>query len=78
MTPNIKFYKKVISTMNYKQMRYLINNSRLTKEEKTAVELADLKENPNKISANIMNTDERQFNSWLHKAREKITIQILK
>ena len=78
MTPEIKYYKKLTESMDYKKMRNIINNSRLTKEERMAVQLADLEETPNKISADRMNTTERQFNSWLHSARVKIMEQIYK
>lgn len=78
MTANIKFYKKVICGLDYSKMNAIICNSRLSKEERRAVELADLEETPNKISADMMNTNERQFNAWLHRARIKITRQILK
>jgi predicted DNA-binding protein (UPF0251 family) len=78
MTANIKFYKKVICGLDYSKMNAIIGNSRLSKEERRAVELADLEETPNKISADIMHTNERQFNAWLHRARLKITRQILK
>lgn len=78
MTPEIKYYKKLTESLDYKKMRNIINNSRLTKEERMAVQLADLEETPNKISADRMNTTERQFNSWLHSARAKIMEQIFK
>lgn len=78
VTPEIKFYKKLTAPLDYKQMRNVINNSRLTNEERSAVVLADLEETPNKISADRMNTTERQFNSWLHSARVKIIEQIFK
>lgn len=75
MAAKIRFYKKAIEGLGYRQMRMLIGNSRLTKEERAAVRLSDLEECPNKISADMLHTTERQFNRWLHEARIKITKQ---
>ena len=78
MGARIRFYKRTIERLDYISMRAVISNSRLTSEEREAVTLADLEENPNKISANIMHTTERQFNRWLHSARTKITKQLFR
>lgn len=78
ITPKIKGYKKRISYLNAKELVELINNSRLNKDERYAVELIDLYCKPIKEAADIMQTEERQVSRWLHKARLKIMKQMFK
>lgn len=68
----------MVSGLNVSELLTILNNSRLSKDERFAVELVDLYEKPNKIAADIMKTDERQFGRYLHKARIKIMKQIFK
>lgn len=78
ISPKIKQYKKTVSNLNVKELLAVLNNSRLSVDERYAVELKDLYGKTIKQAADTMNTDERQFNRWLHKARLKIIKQIFK
>jgi len=55
----------------------VLNNSRLSVDERYAVELIDLYGKSIKEASYTMNADMRQINRWLHKARVKILKQIL-
>lgn len=78
ITPKIRGYKKRISYLNAKELVVLIKNARLTRDERYAVELIDLYCKPIKEAAETMQTEERQINRWLHKARLKIMKQMFK
>ena len=78
ITPKIKNYKKRIDSLNAKELVELIKNSRLTNDERYAVELVDLYCKTIKEAAEIMDNDCRQVNRWLHKARLKIQKQMFK
>lgn len=78
ITPLIKRYKKTVSTLNVQELLAVLNNSRLSTDERYAVELIDLYGKSIKQAANTMDTDMRQVNRWLHKARVKIVKQIFK
>lgn len=76
MSPKIKKYKKTVSSLSVSELLAVLNNSRLSKDERFAVELADLYRKPIKVAADIMKIDERQFGRYLQKARIKIIKQI--
>ena len=78
ITPKIAHYKKRISILNAKELLFVINNARLNREERYAVEAKDLFCKSLKVIAEDMNTDERQVGRWLHKARLKIIKQMFK
>jgi DNA-directed RNA polymerase specialized sigma24 family protein len=78
ISPEIKRYKLTVSTLNAQELLAVLNNSRLNKDERFAVELIDLYGKSIKEASNTMNTDMRQVNRWLHKARVKILKQIFK
>lgn len=78
ITPRIRKYKKTVSTLNVKELLAVLKNSRLSADERYAVELIDLYGKSIKEAANEMDTDMRQVNLWLHKARVKIIKQIFK
>lgn len=78
ITPRIRGYKKRISSLNVKELLSLIKNSRLNRDERYAVELVDLYCKSIKEAAETMDTDCRQVNRWLHKARLKIFKQMFK
>lgn len=78
ITPEIKRYKKAVSNLNASELLAALNNSRLSRDERFAVELIDLYGKSIKEAANTMDTDMRQINRFLHKARCKILKQIFK
>lgn len=78
ITPRIKYYKRTVSSLNAQELLTVLNNTRLTKDERFAVELVDIYCKPIKEASHIMNTDDRQLSRWLHKARVKISRQIFK
>jgi DNA-directed RNA polymerase specialized sigma24 family protein len=78
ISPEIKRYKEAVSNFNASELLAALTNSRLSKDERFAVELIDLYSKSIKETSNIMNADMRQVNRWLHKARVKILKQIFK
>ena len=78
ITPEIKRYKETVSNLNASELLAVLNNSRLSKDERFAVELIDLYGKSIKQASNAMDVDMRQVNRWLHKARVKILKQIFK
>ena len=78
ISPEIKRYKETVSTLNAQELLAVLNNSRLSKNERFAVELIDLYGKSIKQASNAMDADMRQVNRWLHKARVKILKQIFK
>lgn len=78
ISPEIKRYKETVSTLNAQELLAVLNNSRLSKDERFAVELIDLYGKSIKQASNTMDADMRQINKWLHNARVKILKQIFK
>lgn len=78
ISPEIKRYKETVSTLNVKELLAVLNNSRLSRDERFVVELIDLYGKSIKEAANTMDTDMRQINKWLHNARVKILKQVFK
>lgn len=78
ISPIIRKYKKTVSNLNVKELLAVLNNSRLSRDERFVVELIDLYGKSLKQAADTMSADQRQINRWLHKARVKITKQIFK
>lgn len=78
ISPEIKRYKETVSTLNAQELLAVLNNSRLSKDERFAAELIDLYGKSIKQASNAMDADMRQVNRWLHKARVKILKQIFK
>ena len=78
ITPQIKRYKKTVSNLNVSELLAVLNNSRLSRDERFVVELVDLYGKSLKEASYTMNADQRQINRWLHKARIKILKQIFK
>ncbi len=78
ITPEIKRYKETVSNLNASELLAVLNNSRLSRDERFTVELIDLYGKSIKEAANTMDTDMRQINRFLHKARCKILKQIFK
>lgn len=74
----IKKYKKAVESLNVDELLTALNNSRLTADEKFAIELTDIYQVTNKEASVKMNTDERQLGRWLHSGRIKILKQIFK
>lgn len=77
ISDEIKRYKETVSNLNASELLAVLNNSRLSKDERFAVELIDLYGKSIKEASFTMNADMRQVNRWLHKARIKIQKQIL-
>lgn len=78
ISPEIKRYKETVSTLNATELLAVLNNSRLSRDERFAVEFIDLYGKSIKQTADTMDTDMRQVNRWLHKGRIKILKQIFK
>ena len=79
ITPEIKRYKKIIETMNMSELVAIINNSRLSADERIAVELIDIHGNSLKEAADKLNIDDsHKLAKWLQKARVKILKQSFK
>lgn len=78
ISPLIKQYKKAVDSLSVSELSAAFNNSRLTKDERFALELVDLYSKTNKEAALTMSTDERQLRRWLHSGRKKIMKQIFK
>lgn len=74
----IRRYKKAVESLNLDELLAALNNSRLTADERFAIELTDVYQKTNKEAAVTMNTDERQLGRWLHSGRKKILKQIFK
>ena len=78
ISSKIRQYKKAVDGLNVSELLAALNNSRLTVDERYAIELVDLYSKSLKEAANEMDTDMRQVNRWLHKARIKVLKQIFK
>ena len=78
ITPEIKRYKETVSTLNVKELLAVLNNSRLSRDERFVVELIDIYGKSIKEAANTMDADMRQIDRWLQKARKKILLQVFK
>lgn len=78
ITPEIKRYKETVSTLNAQELLAVLNNSRLSRDERFVVELIDLYGKSIKEAANTMDADMRQVDRWLQKARKKILLQVFK
>jgi DNA-directed RNA polymerase specialized sigma subunit, sigma24 homolog len=74
----IKKYKETVSGLNAQELLAVFKNSRLSADERYAVELTDLYGKSIKEAANTMNTDTRQITRWMNKARKKIMKQVFK
>lgn len=78
ITPEIKRYKETVSTLNVKELLAVLNNSRLSRDERFVVELIDLYGKSIKEAANTMDVDMRLVNKYLNRARLKILKQVFK
>ena len=78
ITPEIKRYKETVSNLNASEFLAVLNNSRLSRDERFVVELIDLYGKSIKEAANTMDVDMRQIDRWLQKARKKILLQVFK
>ena len=78
ISPEIRQYKKAVDSLNISELLAALNNSRLSVDERFAIELIDLYGKSIKQASYEMNTDMRQVNRWLHKARIKVLKQIFK
>lgn len=78
ITDDIKKYKEAVSNLNASELLAVLNNSRLSRDERFAVELIDLYGKSIKEAANTMDVDMRQVDRWLQKARKKILLQVFK
>ena len=78
ISPKVKRYKKAVDSLNAKELLAALNNSRLTADERFALELVDVYQIGWKQAAEKMNTDEAQLGKWLKRGREKVLKRIFK
>lgn len=78
ISAKIRRYKKAVESLTVEELLTALNNSRLSTDERFAIELTDVYQKSNKEIAVKMNTDERQVRRWLNSARKKILKQIFK
>lgn len=78
ISAKIRRYKKAVESLTVEELLTALNNSRLSTDERFAIELTDVYQKSNKETAVKMNTDERQIRRWLNSARKKILKQIFK
>lgn len=78
ITPAIKQYKDMVSSLNASELLTVLNNSRLTVDERFAIEWIDLFCKSIKETSYAMHIEERQLNRYLQRARLKVLKQILK
>lgn len=78
ISDEIRRYKQAVSSLNVQELLTVLNNSRLSREERFVVELIDLYGKSIKEASFTMDADMRQVNRWLHKGRVKILKQIFK
>lgn len=78
ISAKIRRYKKAVESLTVEELLTALNNSRLSTDERFAIELTDVYQKSNKETAVKMNTDERQVRRWLHSGRVKILKQIFK
>jgi len=78
ISDEIRRYKETVSTLSASELLAVLNNSRLSRDERFAVELIDLYGKSIKEASFTMNADMRQVDRWLQKARKKILLQIFK
>jgi DNA-directed RNA polymerase specialized sigma24 family protein len=78
ITDDIKKYKETVSTLNASELLAVLNNSRLSTDERFAVELIDLYGKSVKETSATMDIDIRLVNKYLNRARLKILKQIFK
>ena len=78
ISDEIRRYKQAVSSLNVHELLTVLNNSRLSIDERYTVELIDLYGKSLKEVTEQLNRDPRQINRWLQKARLKILKQIFK
>lgn len=78
ISEEIRRYKQTVSSLNVQELLAVLNNSRLSVDERYVVELIDLYGKSLKEATETLNRDPRQINRWLNKARIKILKQIFK
>ena len=78
ISEEIRRYKQMVSSLNVQELLAVLNNSRLSVDERYVVELIDLYGKSLKEATDAIGRDPRQINRWLNKARLKILKQIFK
>jgi len=78
ISPEIKRYKETVSSLNVQELLAVLNNSRLSVDERYAVELVDLYGKSLKEACASMGRDQRVVAKYLQRARLKILKQIFK
>lgn len=78
ISSEIKRYKETVSSLNVQELLTVLNNSRLSTDERYAVELIDLYSKSLKEASCAMNKDQRVVAKLLQKARLKILKQVFK
>lgn len=78
ISPEILKYKQTVDSLNAEELLTVLNNSRLNKDERFAIELTDIYQKSNKQAAQIMNIDQRQLGRYLHSGRKKVIKRFFK
>ena len=78
ISDEIRRYKQAVSSLNVQELLTVLNNSRLSVDERYTVELIDLYGKSLKEATEILNRDPRQINRWLNRARLKILKKVFK
>ena len=78
ISDEIKRYKEAVSSLNVQELLAVLNNSRLSVDERYTVELIDLYGKSLKEACNATGLDQRVVSKRLNKARLKILKQVFK
>ena len=78
ISDEIKRYKQAVSSLNVQELLTVLNNSRLSVDERYTVALIDLYGNSLKEACNATGLDQRVVSKRLNKARLKILKQVFK
>ena len=78
ISSEIRRYKQMVSSLNVQELLTVLNNSRLSTDERYAIELVDLYSKSLKEASYTMQKDQRVVAKYLQKARLKILKQIFK
>ena len=78
ISEEIRRYKQAVSSLNVQELLAVLNNSRLSVDERYVVELIDLYSKSLKEACECTGKDVRVVSKYLQRARIKILKQIFK
>lgn len=78
ISEEIKRYKEAVSSLNVQELLTVLNNSRLSVDERYTVELIDLYGKSLKEACDCTHKDVRVLSKCLQRARKKILKQMFK